>query len=188
MAIAVPPFPIARFSVEQYHRLIRSGALTEDDRLELIDGWVVQKMAKGPGHEYTTGELAARIERVLPAGMHLRNQAPLTLEQSEPEPDLALVRGDRATYRARHPESAEVVLVVEVSDTTLTTDRLKGGTYARAGVETYWIVNLVDRCVEVHGEPQLDGYARREVLGEDHVLRVPFASEDEGIRVGDVLP
>lgn len=188
MAIAVPPFPIARFSVEQYHRLIRSGALTEDDRLELIDGWVVQKTAKGPGHEYTTGELAARIERVMPAGMHLRNQAPVTLEHSEPEPDLAIVRGDRVAYRTRHPGSADIVLVVEVSDTTLATDRLKGGMYARAGVETYWIVNLVDRCVEVQGEPQPGGYARREVLGEHQFLRVPFASQDEGIRVSDVLP
>lgn len=130
---AVPPFPIARFSVEQYHRMIESGAFTENDRLELIEGWVVQQMAKGPGHEYAVGQGEDLLRARMPAGWHVRNQAPITLANSEPELDLAIVRGDRGAYRRRHPIPSEVALVVEVSDTTLDTDRVKGKTYGSAG-------------------------------------------------------
>jgi Uma2 family endonuclease len=191
MAISVPPFPIARFSVEQYHRMVRSGAFTEDDQLELIDGWVVKKTAKGPGHEFTTGELAARFETQAPAGAHVRNQAPITLDGSEPEPDLAVVRGSRSAYRDRHPGAADVLLVVEVSDTTLATDRLKARTYARAGIPEYWIVNLSERCVEVHREPSAESgsYARCDVVTERHSLALPDAGGGaEPIVVSDVLP
>ena len=139
---AVPPLPIARFSVEQYHRMIESGAFTEDDRLELIEGWVVQQMAKGPGHEYAVGQGEELLRARVPAGWHVRNQAPITLTSSEPEPDLTIVRGDRGAYRRRHPVASEVALVVEVSDTSLDTDRIKGKTYGSAGIAQYWIVDL----------------------------------------------
>ena len=101
----VPPFPIARFSVEQYHRMIESGAFTEDDRLELIEGWVVQQMAKGPGHEYAVGQGEELLRARIPAGWHVRNQAPITLTSSEPEPDLAIVRGDRGVYLTGAPST-----------------------------------------------------------------------------------
>lgn len=194
MAVAVPPFPIARFSVEQYHRMIQSGAFTEDDQLELIDGWVVQKMAKGPGHEFTTGQLGALLEERIPSGMHVRNQAPLTLVESEPEPDLAAVRGTRADYRDHHPSAGDVALVVEVSDTTLATDRLKARMYASAGIPEYWLVNLVDRYVEIHRAPAADGsYAHREVFtaGQHVRLRVsgPNGEHTENkIAVDEFLP
>jgi Uma2 family endonuclease len=141
---AVPPFPIARFSVEQYHRMIESGAFTEDDHLELIEGWVVQQMAKGPGHEYAVGQGEDLLRARIPAGWHVRNQAPLTLTSSEPEPDLTIVRGDRGVYRQRHPVPSEIALVIEVSDTSLDTDRVKSKTYGSAGIAEYWIINLVD--------------------------------------------
>src|ERR1043165_6119572 len=107
MASALP-FPIARFSVEQYHRMIASGAFTEHDRLELIEGWGVTQMAKGPGHEYAGGQGDERLRQRIPQGWHVGNQAPITLSDSEPEPDLVIARGDRAAYRTRHPEPAEV--------------------------------------------------------------------------------
>src|SRR5262245_33496533 len=123
MAVALPPgsppLPVARFTVEQYHRMIASGAFTEHDQLELIDGWVVQKMAKGPAHEYSLGQAEALLRERLPPGCHLRNQAPITLARSEPEPDLAVVRGDRGDYRSVHPRASDVLLVIEISDTTL---------------------------------------------------------------------
>jgi Uma2 family endonuclease len=100
----------------------------------------------------------------MPAGWHVRNQAPDTLTNSEPEPDLALVRGDRGAHRRRHPIPSEIALVVEVSETTLDTDRFKGRTYGSAGISEYWIINLVDRCVEVYARPDAAselGYASR---------------------------
>ncbi len=187
-----PPFPIARFSVEQYHRMIESGAFTEHDRIELIDGWVVEKMAKGPAHEYVTGELEELVRGNIPSGWHVRNQAPITLEYSEPEPDLAVARGDRGDYRNRHPGPVDLALVVEVSDTTLTTDRLKGGTYAAAGVPIYWLVNLRDRCVEVYTEPAA---ATVSVYAECRTLRpgeeVPLVIDGQvcgSISVSELFP
>ena len=153
MVQAVPPFPIARFSVDQYHRMIASGAFDEHDQVELIEGWVVQKMAKGPGHEYTTGELEELLRALLPPGWHIRNQGPITLRRSEPEPDMAIVRGARSSYRAAHPRASDVAVVVEVSDTILATDRHKARTYAAEGVPECWIVNLAERSVEVHRDP-----------------------------------
>lgn len=191
MAVAVPPFPIARFSVEQYHRMIESGAFTEDDRLELIEGWVVQRMAKGPAHEFSTGQTEEAIRERLPTGWHVRNQAPITLARSEPEPDLAVVRGNRADYRARHPQANEVALVVEISDSTLATDRLKLRTYAAAGIAECWIVNLEGRCVEVHRDPASDpseGYRIEATLREGESLRFVVAGCDCGIiGVGSLL-
>src|SRR5437016_4994181 len=92
--------------------------------------------------------------RVLPAGWDLRVQSAITLTESEPEPDFAIVRGDESAYLTRHPTTADIGLVVEVSDSTLPGDRDdKGRIYARAGIPCYWIVNLVDRQVEVHTLP-----------------------------------
>jgi Uma2 family endonuclease len=170
------PFPIARFSVEQYHRMIESGALGEDDRVELIDGWVVTQMAKGPEHAYSTGQCQELLQRLLPDGWHLRNQEPITLADSEPEPDLGVVRGARQDYRDRHPGPSDVALVIEVSESSLATDRGKARIYARAGIREYWIVNLVDRSLEVHSEPQPGpdaSYARCQVLHAGD--RAPFA-------------
>jgi Uma2 family endonuclease len=189
MALAVPPFPIARFSVEQYHRMLASGAFTEHDRVELIDGWVVQKMAKGPQHEFVTGELEALLRERVPTGWHVRNQAPVTLSESEPEPDLAVARGSRGDYRARHPHAQELALVVEISDTTLTTDRLKAGTYSAARIPEYWLVNLASRVVEVHRDPSDEGYRTHETFGETQRLSVRIGEQDAGeLAVGDFLP
>jgi Uma2 family endonuclease len=189
---AVPPFPIARFSVEQYHRMIESGAFTEDDRLELIEGWVVQQMAKGPGHEYVVGQTDELLRSLVPAGWHVRNQAPITLTSSEPEPDLAIVRGDRGDYRRHHPAAAEVALIIEVPDTSLDTDRVKGRTYGAAMIAEYWIINLVDRCVEVYTRPDPSsetGYASRSVFRANEMVSVRVADRDLGaLAVNALLP
>ena len=186
----IPPFPIARFSVEQYHRMIESGAFTEDDRLELIEGWVVQQMAQGPGHEYAVGQGEDLLRARIPAGWHLRNQAPITLTSSEPEPDLTIVRGDRGIYRQRHPVPSEIALVAEVSDTSLDTDRVKGKTYGSAGIAEYWIINLVDRCIEVYAQPDAAserGYASRKIIHRDGTIAFHIAGQDLGMLAVTVL-
>lgn len=189
---AVPPLPLARFSVEQYHRMVESGAFTEDNRLELIEGWVVQQTAKGPGHEYAVGQGEELLRALVPVGWHVRNQAPITLRTSEPEPDLTIVRGDRAVYRRRHPAPSEVALVVEVSDTSLDTDRIKGKTYGTAGITEYWIINLVDRCVEVLTQPDPaseTGYARRKIFRANETITFHIADQDLGtLAVAALLP
>src|SRR5262249_41507271 len=162
---------------------------TEHDRLELIDGWVVQQMAKGPGHEYTVGRAEDLLRSRLPPRWHVRNQAPITLSNSEPAPDLVVVRGDRADYRTRHPSPSDVAMVIEVSDSSLAVDRMKGVAYGSDGIAEYWIVNLVDRCVEVYTSPDpasATGYAKREVFGaHDSVSLRIGAREAYMVRVAD---
>jgi Uma2 family endonuclease len=143
-----------RFSVSEYHRLIELGILTEDDNLELLDGYLVHKMSRNPPHDAAIQKGTKKWLRLLPAGWDLRVQSAITLAESEPEPDFAIVRGDENAYVARHPGAADVGLVVEVSDSTLLGDRDdKGSIYARAGIVCYWIVNLVDRQIEVYTLP-----------------------------------
>jgi len=163
-----------RFSVAEYHKLIEIGILTEDDNLELLEGYLVHKMSRNPPHDATIQKAMKRLLRILPPDWDLRVQSAITLTTSEPEPDLAVVRGDENTYLTRHPSPADIGLVIEVADATLAGDRIdKGRIYARAGITCYWIVNLVDRQVEVYSAPSgpaaSPAYAQRQDLhtGDD---------------------
>jgi Uma2 family endonuclease len=191
MASALP-FPIARFSVEQYHRMIASGAFTEHDRLELIEGWVVTQMAKGPGHEYAVGQGQEQLQQRIPPGWHVRNQAPITLADSEPEPDLVVARGDRSAYKTRHPQAGEIALVVEVSDSSLAVDRAKGRTYGAAMIPEYWIVNLVERRIEVFTGPDArrdTGYLTLQTHDAGGSVTVRIAGQQLGdVAVATLLP
>jgi Uma2 family endonuclease len=143
-----------RFSVAEYHKLIDIGLLTEDDDLELLDGHLVTKMSRNPAHDGTLNKVEKRLQRVLPHGWDTRNQSAITLSFSEPEPDFLIVRDEPSGYTTRHPTPADAGLVVEVSNTTLDTDREdKIPLYASAGIPTYWIVNVVDRIIEVYTDP-----------------------------------
>lgn len=143
-----------RFSVPEYHRLIEIGVLTEDDNLELIEGYLVLKMARNPPHDRTIQRLNRRLLGVLPAGWDIRIQSAVTLVESEPEPDVAVVRGDDTLYGTKHPHAADIGALIEVADSTLPGDRAdKGRIYARASVAIYWIVNLPDRQIEVYEQP-----------------------------------
>ena len=150
----IPPYPIWKFSVADYHRLIDIGVLDENDRVELLEGWLVPKMSHGPLHDIAVELANERIRKALPNGWRLRVQSAITTGDSEPEPDLAIVRGDVRLVPRRHPLPTEIGLLIEVADTTLQNDRLrKTEIYGRAGILKYWIVNLQDRQVECYSQP-----------------------------------
>ncbi|RRR78014.1 MAG: Uma2 family endonuclease [Candidatus Viridilinea halotolerans] len=152
--IAIPNDPIWRLQVDQYHAMIRAGILTEDDPIELLEGWLVTKMPKNPRHRVCTQTTRELLAQMVPPGWYVDDQEPITTEDSEPEPDIVVVRGQRRDYLARHPMAQEIALVVEVADATLQRDRTsKKRLYARAGIQVYWIMNLVDRQVEVYTKP-----------------------------------
>ncbi len=151
---AVPQDLIWRLDVEKYHAMIEAGILTDDDPVELIEGWLVFKMPKNPRHRATTKLVRAAIEQRLPEAWYVDSQEPITIGNSEPEPDVVVVRGDTRQYLERHPGPTDIGLVIEVSDTTLDRDRgVKKQAYARAGILIYWIVNLVESQVEVYSQP-----------------------------------
>jgi hypothetical protein len=145
---------VRRFTVDEYHRMIAAGILTEQDRVELLDGWITPKMPRNPPHDSFLAQAAEALRARLPQGWHLRNQSAVTLATSEPEPDLAVVLGPASRYRASHRVPADVALLVEVADSSLSHDRTeKGRLYAAAAIPAYWIVNLVDGRVEVYTDP-----------------------------------
>jgi Uma2 family endonuclease len=181
-----PEFPLTRISVEQYHRMIDSGAFGEEDPIELLEGLVVDKMPKRRPHSLATRRIDRRLSDVIPEGWDVLNQEPITLDDSEPEPDVSVVRGSGDDYH-EHPGPTDIGLLVEVADTTLPLDRRKGRIYARARIPVYWIVNLPQRCIEVYTAPRGAGkraaYARQVVYHEGDEVPVQIG----GRRVAQVL-
>lgn len=149
----LPVFPMRRFTVAEYHRMGEAGVLTEADQVELLEGLVVRKMIRKPIHDAMVAAIRRSLGAVLPVDWHVRVQSAITTSDSEPEPDLVVVRGSERDYLATHPLPHDVALVVEVAETSLGRDRNKRRLYARAGIPAYWIINLVDQVVEVFTRP-----------------------------------
>lgn len=184
-----PPGRVRQFTVPEYHRLIDQGFFRADERFELLEGWIVEKMSRNPPHDSALNRIRRRLEKELPNGWMIRIQSAITTADSEPEPDIAIVRGDDADYQARHPSPANVALIVEVSNTTLADDRsLKLRVYARAGVPQYWIANLNDRTVEAFSDPLETDYAQRSVWALDDTAELVIAGASvAAIPVKDLL-
>ena len=143
-----------RFRVEDYQKMIDAGILTDEDAVELLEGFVVHKMPRNAPHDSTIAKLYRRLDRLAPNGWVVRCQSGTQLTESRPEPDIAIARGGETAFDARQPLPSDLVLVVEVSDSSLDRDRHdKGRIYAGDGIPVYWIVNLVDRQVEVYSNP-----------------------------------
>jgi Uma2 family endonuclease len=151
-----PPYPIRRFTVREYDAMAQAGILQEDSNVELLEGWIVPKTTKRPPHDGTIDLVAYLVSRLLGAGWFIRSQNALVTSDSEPEPDLAVVRGSPGDYRDRHPIGADVGLIIEVADATVRQDRRKAKIYAAAGIPHYWIVNLDQRQLEIYAQPVSD--------------------------------
>jgi Uma2 family endonuclease len=182
---------VHRITVDEYERIIRAGALENPGKVELIDGYLVDKMAKNPEHSFSATSAHEMLKALLPAGWSARKEEPVRIPAyDEPEPDVSVVRGITADYRHRIPEPADVALLVEVSDSSLSQDLgPKLSAYAKAGIPVYWIANLVDGQVEVYSNPGHNGYQTHEVLAPGHMLRVVIDGVEVGeIPVADILP
>jgi len=162
-----PPLPLRRFSVEQYHQLGEMGVLTPEDRVELLEGWIVEKMNQRPIHGFMVRILNEFFLRELPEGWLCQCQLPITSERSEPEPDIAIVQGQHADFRNRHPSGADCRLVIEVADTSLERDRAKADIYRTAGVQEYWIVNVSDQCFERYAFAETDSVLHPTLIPSD---------------------
>jgi Uma2 family endonuclease len=179
-----------RMSVDQYERLVETGVLG-DQPVELIGGLLVRKLGKTPPHVIAREALRDDLLRLIPQGWRLTIEAPIRIPDfDEPEPDLVIIRGTREQYEARHPGPADVGLLIEVADTTLDRDRGEKETaYARGGVPTYWILNLVDRQLEICTGPTPTGYRERRILPPgEHVSLTIDGKEIGRIVVASILP
>jgi len=176
------------FTVEEYHRLGEAGILGKRDRVELIEGEIILMGPIGNRHAACVARLTELFVSRLFGRVSVWPQNPATLtDLSEPEPDLSLLRRREDFYASRHPGPEDILLVVEVADTSLSFDQsVKGRLYAATGVPEYWIVDLAHGRLEVYRNPGQEGYGEVERLNADAVV-APAAFPDLSIRVGALL-
>jgi len=193
LLMAIPDRKTRRWSRIEYDRLIDLGVFQPGDPIELIGGELLVAEPQGAPHYTSIQKTARALERAFVPSWNTRTQGPMGLDdESEPEPDVAVVPGEPEDYGSAHPSGA--ALVVEVSESSLAFDRgHKGSVYARAGIQDYWIVNLVDRVLEVYREPAPDAaapfgasYARREVFDPTSQVS-PLAAPHARIQVRDLF-
>jgi Uma2 family endonuclease len=191
---AIPPLPVHRISVQEYHQMIAMGILREGDPYELLEGWIVPKRTRNLPHDVALALTDQAIGSRLTDRWHRRGPSAVTTSESEPEPDVAAVRGSPRDYRHAHPGPPDMALVVEVAGTSLPEDRtVKGRIYARAAAPAYWIVNVADMQVEVYTDPTgpdpVPVYRQRQdYLPGDLVPFVLDGVERGPIPVQDLLP
>ena len=183
-----------RWTRLEYERLVCLGAFGPGDHIELVAGTLLVREPQNSPHATAIGLAEEALRAAFGPGWHVRGQRPIALDdESEPEPDVAVVSGSIRDYAAAHP--SQPVLLVEVADSSLAYDRGgKGSLYARARVPEYWIVNLIDRVVEVHREPRPDPaaalgwrYEHIRRLSEDEAVS-PLGAPEARIPVADLLP
>jgi Uma2 family endonuclease len=172
-----------RISVVDYHEMISAGILDAEDRCELLDGYLVKKMSQNTPHSSFVSKLVRILNRFVNDKWWVKSQLPITLSDSEPEPDVSIVRGEWNAFDNRHPGAGDFGIVIEVSDSSLSIDRqLKKLIYATEQIETYWIVNIVDKQIEVYTQPLLGEYQKKSVYRVGETCPVSL----DGVIVGTI--
>ncbi|WP_016951717.1 Uma2 family endonuclease [Anabaena sp. PCC 7108] len=169
-----------RFTVAEYHRLAELGFFREDERVELIKGEIIQMAAKGTPHSVCETLLFRELVQLLLNRAMVRGQQPIIIpDYSEPEPDLAIVRNINDNYLSAHPIPSDILLIIEISNSTLKYDQdVKLPLYAEAGIADYWIFNLIKNCLECYSEPYQDSqgnfdYRRKLILLPNESVKLP---------------
>lgn len=175
-----------RWTREQYEQMVEAGVFGEDDRVELINGAIVTMSPQGSRHATVVGLVSDALQKFYETGGVIRVQMPLALGAiSEPEPDVAVVAGERRDFLGAHPDTA--TLVVEVSETSVTLDRTqKKELYAQHGIEEYWIVDLDDEALEVYRDPAGAKYETKRTFHRGESVRPPQSTGP--VPVADLLP
>jgi Uma2 family endonuclease len=189
VASEFPPTTVFhRFTVEQYKQMIREGIIGEDDRVELLRGEIVEKMGIVDEHAACVDRLNDLLRECLGRKVIVRSQNPLQLPTSMPEPDVMLLKRRKDYYSSRTPRPADLFLVIEVAESSLGTDRTtKSALYAEAGITEYWIVNLIDRCVEVYRDPAVTGQWKSHVVYRARQAIELLAFPGVSLAVTDIL-
>jgi Uma2 family endonuclease len=165
---------LRQITVKEYDAMIESGVFKEDDQVELLNGVIIEKMPKGPQHSSTNDRVTRVFYRNFGDEVIIRNQNPIWLDNfSEPEPDIVLAVHKEDEYENSHPTPNEILLILEVSDSTLGYDRkTKGESYARAGIRQYLLLNVHDKTIEDYREPNTDGYQSKQTYRAGQVFNL----------------
>ncbi len=176
------------FTVDDYHRMLEAGILTEDDRVELICGEIIEMPPIGTDHASTVKGFNQLLTEGLGRRVLLGIQDPVIVgEHSEPQPDISVLRPSKDRYASAHPTAADIFLLIEVSDTTVAHDRsVKVPLYAKAGISETWLVDLTARRIEVYRSPSPNGYRDLHYAYPGDTLS-PAAFPDVMLAVDEVL-
>jgi Uma2 family endonuclease len=181
--IEIDPFALRRFSVGEYHKMIKTGILKPDDRVELLEGWIVNKVPQNRPHSNSVTLANRRLTRILSDRWTLRVQAPITLSDSEPAPDIVLARGAEELYDRRHPRPANICVLMEFGDSTVLEDRFyKGVLYAQERIAEFWLITLVQRRIEVYTKPRGGKY--QQIIEYTEKESVPLVLD--GVKIADI--
>jgi len=182
------PLTHRRFTVDEYHRMVDAGVLHEDDRVELLDGEIVEVTPIGPRHAGCVDRLNSRLSRLCGDQAVLRVQGPVVLGlRSEPEPDVTLLRPPIEQYANAHPRAADILLVIEVADTSVEYDRSgKLPLYARMGIPEVWLVNLPADRIETFRDPRESGYFTARLVSRGETLST-LELPDVALSADDIL-
>jgi len=169
-----------RFTIAEYHRLTEQGFFGEDDRIELIKGQLIHRAAKGTSHSVCETRLERELFKLLGERATLRGQQPIILpDDSEPEPDRAIVQNRPDDYLSSHPTTADILLLIEIADSSLSYDKqVKLPLYAEAGISDYWIFNLLETCLECYSDPYQNsqgkfGYRVKRIFLSNETVALP---------------
>jgi Uma2 family endonuclease len=179
-----------RWTRAEYERMVELGLLVPDSHVQLIGGEILEMAPPGAPHSTAVGHVQDALHAIFQGtAFHVRVQQPILIgDHSVPEPDVAVVKGQRSDYRDAHPAASDVVLAVEVSDTSIELDRRrKARLYSRAGIPEYWVVEIQACIVEVFTRPDAAGYERRVTLHAGDTVS-PTAKPDAQIAVASLLP
>lgn len=168
--------------------MVEFGILQPDERVELLEGQIIQMAAKGTTHSAAVSRIEKLLRNRLGDRVLLRFQDPVRLnDYSEPEPDVAIVQPDPSFYEDHHPTPSEVLWLIEVSDSTLKFDReTKARAYARSGILEYWVLDVLGRKLHIYRIPGVEGYQSETILAEDLTI-APLAFSDYEIAIKDML-
>ncbi|WP_373536888.1 Uma2 family endonuclease [Microcoleus sp.] len=183
------PFTLRKWTVKEYQKLGEIGFFHPEERVELISGNILKMSAKGTAHTSATRRTATLLRDILENLAAVYTQDPIALDDnSEPEPDIAVVVIDPLDYATHHPTPSEVYLIIEVADSSLAYDReIKAKIYARSRIADYWVLNVNDRQLHVFREPADDEYQSEVILGEFSSIS-PLQFPDFNISIGEMLP
>jgi hypothetical protein len=177
------PHWVRQFTVAEYDQMVQAGVFTTNSRVELLEGWIVNKMSQNPPHRGTVSRVNRWLGRVLPMAWTLNCQCPITLSESEPEPDITIAHGEESVYDGRHPNPKDIRVLMEVGDSTVMSDRrYKGELYAKEKIAEFWLIDLVERKIEVHTKPRGGKYQKKIVYAENE--NVPLILD--GVKIADI--
>jgi hypothetical protein len=186
------PKRLARLSVLQYEAMVDSGVFTKRDRFTLVNGLLVAEVPKSPRRTFVTKNLARELQAMVASGWDIRVEDAVRLDDSKPEPDISIARGEIEDYADRDPGPADLAMVVEVAGSSVTENRHMARVYGRAGILVFWIVNMKAREVEVYTRLKRrgpSGYSKPRIYAAGQSVPVVIDGEEVGrTPVADIVP